>query len=235
MKHYARPPPRIAAVTDHDAPTSPEAPAPTQRSATTFALKSPVAWLIFLAVLVVGLGADLWTKKATWDHFVHDTAFVNGRYQPILNGKDDITVVPNLLELTAVANHGAAMGLGQGRRTIFIGVSVVAVGILMFFFAGSGDKRSHQALLGMLLAGVLGNFYDRLFFGYVRDMIHIFPGVKYGDVLGFLPDVPVFPWVFNLADVYLCVGVAIVMVWSVFFADRDEATDSAKASAAEAT
>ena len=30
--------------------------------------------------------------------------------------------------------------------------------------------------LGMLLAGVLGNLYDRIAFGYVRDMIHALPG-----------------------------------------------------------
>ena len=55
----------------------------------------------------------------------------------------------------------------------------------------------------MLLAGVLGNMFDRIRFGYVRDMIHA------------LPMWPrFFPWVFNIADSLLCVGVTLMLLYS---------------------
>ena len=53
----------------------------------------------------------------------------------------------------------------------------------------------------MLLAGILGNLYDRVFIGYVRDMIHVFPR---------WPNL--FPWVFNIADSLLCVSIGILLI-----------------------
>ena len=55
---------------------------------------------------------------------------------------------------------------------------------------------AHQIVLGMLLAGVVGNLYDRIHFGFVRDMIYVFP--RWG----------IFPYIFNVADSLLCTGVA---------------------------
>jgi signal peptidase II len=67
----------------------------------------------------------------------------------------------------------------------------------------------------MLLAGVLGNLYDRIQYGYVRDMIHALPD-KF--VFGY----PAFPWIFNIADSLLCVGVAFMILYS-FFHNPDRA------------
>jgi signal peptidase II len=55
----------------------------------------------------------------------------------------------------------------------------------------------------MLLAGVLGNMFDRILFGYVRDMIHALPRWP-----------KLFPWIFNVADSLLCVGVFLMIVYS---------------------
>ncbi|MEL7238043.1 MAG: signal peptidase II, partial [Planctomycetota bacterium] len=84
---------------------------------------------MLLVVLVVGLAADLWTKHAAWEYFVYDTRMVEGRVQLITTGRADYTVAENWLELTAVANQGAAMGLGQGMKKLFLGVSVVALDV----------------------------------------------------------------------------------------------------------
>ena len=72
-------------------------------------------------------------------------------------------------------------------------------------FAKSGRAPLYQFTLGLLLAGVLGNLYDRANFGYVRDMIHA------------LPQWPrLFPWIFNIADSLLCCGVALMILQYLF-------------------
>ncbi len=196
--------------------------------------RSPLALACFLLVALLGLTADLWTKAASWEYFVSRDSHGQfelivvdpaGTLQP-LRANNDVLVVDKVLELTAVANQGAAMGLGQGRKTLFIAVSVAAVGVLFYFFAHSSARRLYQVVLGLLLAGVLGNLYDRLVHGYVRDMIHIFPGVRWSDLHGSLWNGEVFPWVFNLADVYLCIGVPAVLAYGLFAgADQTDAAE----------
>ena len=130
--------------------------------------------------------------------------------------------IPNWLHWTYTENHGAVFGSGQGLRWLFVGVSVLAIGFLFYLFATSGRQRVYQVLVGILMAGVLGNLYDRLTYGYVRDMIHALPGWKWPDwMVRSLPDAwrwkyqDVFPWIFNVADTLLCVGVFLMIVYSV--------------------
>lgn len=196
-------------------------PAPTDWRAN---LVSPVALACFLLVAVVGLSLDLWTKSLAWEHLVDsiepagDSLIVTRKNvsPPGEAPRFDVVVWPNVLELTAVANRGAAMGLGQGLVSLFLIVSIAAAGVLFYFFLNSGQRRLYQVVLGLLLAGVLGNLYDRMVYGYVRDMIHIFPGVQWADLWSAMPATEVFPWVFNLADVYLCIGVPAVLLYGVF-------------------
>ena len=111
--------------------------------------------------------------------------------------------------LYVTVNEGAVFGLGQGYRWIFLAVSVAAILFLSYLFASSSRRQwFYHFILGLLLAGVLGNMYDRLSLGYVRDMIYIFPGKEmFGR--------EIFPWIFNVADALLCVGVFFIFVYSL--------------------
>ncbi len=189
--------------------------------------------LVFIVLVVTALAADLMTKRVSWQYFVANDDMRNGRVELTRNaGADDVVVASNLLELTAVANQGAAMGLGQGRKALFLTVSGIATIVLIGFYvhslrtapmyhrpgerAGDWRARVYRGTLAILLAGVLGNFYDRMVFGYVRDMFHMFPEVPWSSLNGSLPDAPIFPWVFNLADVYLCAGVGMILFFGLF-------------------
>ena len=137
---------------------------------------------------------------------------------------DIVHFIPSVLNFTYTENRGAVFGLGQGQQTLFLLVSVGAVAFLVFLFLSSGKSRIYQLILGMLLAGVLGNMYDRVVFGYVRDMIHALPGWYWPDwIVERLPNswqpplgrrLEVFPWIFNIADSLLCTGVAAMLVFS---------------------
>jgi signal peptidase II len=174
--------------------------------------RSPPALLCFFGVAAAGVAIDLWSKSAA----VASLQF--GRV---------VRFIPGVLHFEYTRNFGAVFGLGQGQKVLFVIVSILAIGFLTYLFASSGRARIYQIILGMLLAGVLGNMYDRLRFGYVRDMLHGLPGWYWPAWLArVLPDawhqpegVPVFPWIFNVADSLLCIGVAAMILFS-FFTER---------------
>ena len=183
------------------------------------------AIVVALALVALALAADLWVKAAAWNHFVAASVRNDaGRVLLVRTDAPDVTVIPHGLELTAVANQGAAMGMGQGRQTLFLIVSGVATLALVGFFAhslhrpigGPARRGLYRTVLALLLAGVLGNFYDRLTYAYVRDMLHMLPRVRWPGWVPFAGDTPVFPWVFNLADVYLCAGVGAILLLGLF-------------------
>jgi signal peptidase II len=152
--------------------------------------RSPAALSRFLLVAGVGVALDLWTKYLA--------------FSSLMLAGQPYRLLPGWLEFEVVINHGAVFGLGQGGRVIFVIVSFAAIVFLTYLFSTSKNRWWYQVLLGMLLAGVIGNLYDRLTYGYVRDMIHIFPR---------WPNL--FPWVFNVADSFLCVGVSLMVIYSL--------------------
>ena len=163
-------------------------------------MRSFTAWACLLVPLVLGIAADLYTKYASFNALVIDRQMVDGR--TVLDSRT-YELIPGFLHLHAHVNYGAVFGIGQGQRPLFLVVSVVAIALLMVLFANSQRQRLYQVLLGILFAGVLGNLYDRMTYGHVRDMIYAFP--KWG----------IFPWIFNIADMMLCVGVAGMFVYSL--------------------
>ncbi|MBV8780411.1 MAG: signal peptidase II [Phycisphaerae bacterium] len=130
---------------------------------------------------------------------------------------DEYKLIPGWLHFHFTINRGAVFGIGQGQRGLFIAVSIGAMLFLTYLFAMSGRQRFYQILLGMLLAGVLGHMYDRIEFAHVRDMIYALPGWRWPAwVHHLLPMLPaeVFPWIFNVADTLLCIGVFLMFCYT---------------------
>ncbi|NUT56698.1 MAG: signal peptidase II [Thermoleophilia bacterium] len=94
-----------------------------------------------------------------------------------------------------VHNSGIAFGFFASATSIVIAVTAVAVGWMLLFFSRSGSR--HPVLpvaLGLVLGGSLGNLLDRVRLGYVTDFL----------------DFRFWP-AFNLADVFIVVGVAALV------------------------
>jgi signal peptidase II len=105
------------------------------------------------------------------------------------------------LDLVNVRNMGAAFGmfntLGNG---IFIGVSLVAI-VLLFWLFVRGDMNF--IALTLIMAGAIGNLYDRVTLGYVRDFIDVHAGS--------------FHWpAFNVADSSLTIGIILLFIMPFF-------------------
>jgi len=174
--------------------------------------KSPIACARFLGVAAAGVAADLAVKYWAQSALALPDGSPSGKI---------LQIIPGWLCLEWTKNHGAALGFFQGDRGMFMVVSFVAVGFLVHLFNTSRRGQwGYQIVLGMLLAGVLGNLYDRVVLGYVRDMIHIFPGVRWPDGIaahlpGWWSTPEIFPWIFNIADSLLCLGVGLMILHSL--------------------
>ncbi len=101
-------------------------------------------------------------------------------------------------------NHGALFGILRDHKTLanlaFALVSLVAAGAIIWWSSRSETARDRWlcAALGLILAGTLGNLYDRVVFNGVRDFLH-------WDYLYNWP-------VFNVADSCLVCGAGLLLL-----------------------
>lgn len=124
-------------------------------------------------------------------------------------------VIGDVVQLWHVRNTGAAFSLFPGATWLFLPVTVVALGMVAYFFRAFRDRSlGIHVVLGMILAGTLGNLTDRLRWGYVVDFISV--GV--GDVR----------WpTFNVADPSVVIGIGLLVAYLTFVEGRRTSGDSA--------
>lgn len=202
---------------------------PTPKNQALSPFRSSVALFLFFGITAIGLAVDLATKVIAFQRLVL-SEYQTTDGHTIVQSRD-WQVIPNILHFHATTNHGAVFGLGQGKRWLFVVVSLAAIAFLTYLFSQSGRQRLYQLILGLLLAGVLGNMYDRVVYGYVRDMLYAFPGWKWSAIFGQPASSgdwrnnEVFPWIFNVADSMLCVGVFLMILFSLFSKTENAAVE----------
>lgn len=174
-------------------------------------------YLVFFAIAVGGCALDLWTKS--WIFRRLGVPLVEGgRASP------PIWLVGDVFGFETNLNEGALFGIGQGQVFVFAGLScLAAVGVLYWLFVARAARDLHLTIaLGFVLAGVLGNLYDRL--GWhgltwgdgIRGHAVGEPVYAVRDWLHFKIDAIGFDWpIFNLADSCLVCG-AILLIWHAF-------------------
>jgi len=154
--------------------------------------------------LTVGLGValDLVSKYVAW-------TLLRG---PPDEGGRTVSAIPGWLQFVASRNPGIVFGFSfadsmgpAAGRAVTIALTLLTSALIFYVFASSLPRqRWVHFWCGLILAGALGNLYDRLIFGYVRDLIQITAAFH---VAGFAVD---WPYIFNVADVYLVIGVIAV-------------------------
>lgn len=163
-----------------------------------------VGIIISIALMIVGVGLDQLTK-----------------YLVVANMElhESIEVIPGIFNFTYIQNDGAAFGMLDDQRWIFLVLSTVAiVGILGFMFWKKPQDKLLLSALTLVVAGGIGNMIDRIALGYVIDFI---------DFCAF-PEI--WKWVFNVADSFVCIGAGIMILWLILDMIRDyKAEKAAKA------
>ena len=113
------------------------------------------------------------------------------------------TLIPDLFSLVNVTNTGAAFGSFRNNNTFFIVISSVAlVVVLALLIRRRAPDVWRDVSLALLLAGILGNLTDRIFYGHVIDFL-LFDLGKHAPRI-------FHPWpAFNIAD--SCISIAVVL------------------------
>jgi signal peptidase II len=117
-----------------------------------------------------------------------------------LNPYEASIVVPDFFSLVNVTNTGAAFGSFKGNNTFFVIISLVAlVVVTILLLRRQRADLWRDVSFALLLAGILGNLTDRLFYGHVIDFLLFNLHIRYAD-----------PWpAFNVAD--SCISIAVVL------------------------
>ncbi len=123
---------------------------------------------------------------------------------------DYYNLIPNVISIASNGgNTGASFGIFQGKTIELSIISTIMIIALLIFNHFVKNKNTFYCIsMGFVLGGALGNLFDRIFLGYVRDFI-------------FLDFWPTFP-TFNFADSFLCIGAVMLAIFILFMGKKNE-------------
>lgn len=152
-------------------------------------------WILFWTIALGGAGFDLASKQAVFSRVGYPA--------------EPVPIVANVLEIHTSRNTGALWGFGRDLRyssQVFAALSVVAAVVIVvwLFVLGAAVNLPLTVALSLIMAGALGNCYDRLVYGYVRDFVHF-----HVDAVGF--DCAIF----NFADNMLVAGAITLVLYAL--------------------
>ncbi|KQC00470.1 signal peptidase II [Pedobacter sp. Hv1] len=154
--------------------------------------KKSIQLLLLAFILLLNVGCDQVSKSIVRQN---------------INLNENISLLKNHITLTKVENTGAFLSTGSNlpdfvRLVLLSILPVLVLGYGLFYlFTKTNLPRWFQIGLCFLIGGGIGNIYDRIRFGSVTDFLHI--------------DFVIFrTGIFNLADVSIMIGIAILSIQS---------------------
>ena len=156
--------------------------------------------MIYIVLILILVGADQLSK------YLIDSYMLEGETLPIIN---------DFFHLTYVKNRGIAFGMFQGKLDIISISTIIAIVAIAYYLYKERNKLSMIEKMGFIyiLAGAIGNMIDRAFRGFVVDMVD-FRGV--------------WSYVFNLADVWINIGVVFVLLDQLILRKKRETEEDKK-------
>ena len=155
--------------------------------------------LVFVAIIILTVFVDLFSKA-----LVKNSA--------LLTRGGTIELIPGVFRLRYVENQGAAFGSLSNSRWLFMAFSSVAIVVLLYLLIRKRRTLSYWAgvAISLIIGGGIGNMYERLFNVNAQGVCVV------TDFFDFYP-FSFWKWIFNVADVAVCVGAAILVLY--YFVD----------------
>jgi signal peptidase II len=157
--------------------------------------------IICAVLLLCVVALDLWSKGWMQDHL----GMVPGQRK----SARVVEVISGFLAWEGTWNPGVTFGLAPYQTNLILGLTGIATLLLLIWFLGTRSRgKALHVGLALILAGAVGNFYDRWTFGEVRDFVLVYTGTL---------EERSFEWPnFNVADSGIVCGVVLVM-WDALF------------------
>jgi signal peptidase II len=184
--------------------------------------------IISVVVMLIIVVLDQVSKYLIVSHFgMIEQIYVQnleiGAMDVILAKLPPLKIIPGVLNFRLVLNDGAALGMLDNARWVFLVLSTVAIiAILVYLFWKKPQNKLLLVALTLVTGGGIGNMIDRVWLGYVVDFIDFCAFPK------------LWMWVFNVADSCVTVGAGILALWMIIDLIKDiKAENAAKLAAAQ--
>lgn len=144
--------------------------------------------MIYIAIILFAIFLDQYSKYLIITHI-----------KPI----DTLPLIPDFFHLTYVENTGAAFSLMTNKQIFLILMTLVFIGVLIYFLIRIPDTKENRVInisLAFIIGGAAGNLLDRLRLNFVVDFLD-FRAIKFA--------------IFNFADVFVVCG-SIILVIALF-------------------
>ena len=120
----------------------------------------------------------------------------------LMDVHDSIKIIDNFFYITYVRNTGAAWSIFSDKTWLIIIISLVIIGIVVFYIYKNKPKMKLEKIgYSLILGGAVGNFLDRIIYGYVVDFLDFY-------IFGY--NYPIF----NLADTFIVVGIFLLVIYT---------------------
>ena len=147
-------------------------------------------YTFLLIVTLIIMIVDQWTK-----HYIHTTFLLS----------EEKVLIKDYFSITYVRNKGAAFGFLHDaheafRKKFFLAIAPLAMGLILYFIKTVENSKLEVFSYSMVFSGALGNYVDRLRYGYVVDFLDIHIE-------------RIYEWpVFNVADISIVCGLT-GLIW----------------------
>jgi len=156
-------------------------------------------WIAAGAGLALDLGSKAWATAA-----IKPESWALGAATP------RVPFIDGVLAWKWAANLGAAFSVFRGRVWLLAVLAAAALAFIIgIVYRTEPRARTFLVAMGFVAAGAVGNLYDRIRFGWVRDFIYFDFDLPLHESVGFIPR----RWpVYNVADVAIVAGVILLLL-----------------------
>ena len=158
--------------------------------------KRSAKFILLFMILLIGFTADYCTKQ--WA--------VN-----TIKDNQTISLVNGFVEISYTENRGMVFGMLNEKASllkhyILTGLTLISIlFIINIIWHIRGLPFFYHLPFFIILSGAFGNLIDRIKVGHVVDFIHI----HFRDLINW-------PFLFNVADIFICIGSILLLVLIVF-------------------
>ena len=157
-----------------------------------FKKRTPIEYVVYTAIILGGILIDQLSKLLVFK---------------LMEIGQSIPLIPNFLHITYTTNDGAAFGMLDNARWVFIVISVIAIlAFTAYLYLGHADGMLYSVAIAMVISGGIGNMIDRMGLGFYVNSEGM------GEVIDFIDFCGIWNAIFNGADSFVCVGAGLLIL-----------------------